>query len=191
MRRSTKYFRRFRMEFDLTRRIPDPILPDGYRWTAWNQALIESHAEVKSASFRGEVDTQLFRSLSNVDGCRCLMREITLHPEFIPDSTWLIRYQPDFEMPPENCGTIQGLRRSRIIGAIQNVGIVPEHRGQGLGRALVLKALQGFRRARLARVCLDVTAKNTKAVELYRSIGFRLLRTSYKEVQVMNEPALV
>lgn len=189
--RRTKYFRRFRMEFDLNSRIPDPILPAGYRWTCWSQALLEPHAEVKSASFQGEVDTQLFRSLSNVEGCRRLMREITLHPEFMPNSTWLIRYQPDFDMPAENCGTIQGLRRSRIIGAIQNVGIVPEHRGFGLGRALVLKALQGFRQARLARVCLDVTAKNTNAVELYRSIGFSLLRTSYKEVQVKNEPALV
>ncbi len=189
--RRTKYFRRFRMEFDLTRRIPEPTLPDGYRWSSWNQALLESHAEVKSASFRGEVDTQLFRSLSNIEGCRRLMREITLHNHFIPESTWLIRYQPDFDMPAKNCGTIQGLKRSRVMGAVQNVGIVPEHRGLGLGRALVLKALQGFRRVRMARVCLDVTAKNTNAVELYRSIGFRLLRTSYKEVRTAQEAALV
>ena len=32
------------------------------------------------------------------------------------------------------------------MGAIQNLGIVPEHRGRGLGSVLMMKALNGFRR---------------------------------------------
>jgi ribosomal protein S18 acetylase RimI-like enzyme len=53
----------------------------------------------------------------------------------------------------------------------------------GLGRALVLKSLHGFRRAGMQRVYLEVTAENTPAVELYRSIGFRLKRTMFKSVE--------
>ncbi|MDA1013873.1 MAG: GNAT family N-acetyltransferase [Planctomycetota bacterium] len=170
--------------------IAKPVLPEGFQWVAWHPAILESHAEVKSRSFEHEIDTQLFRSLTNIEGCRRLMREISLHHEFVPDSTWLIRHQLNRNDPVESCGTIQGVKRSRLVGAIQNVGTVPEHRGLGLGRALVLQSLLGFRRAQLSRVTLDVTAKNTLAVELYQSIGFRLIRTMYKEVLVTREPSM-
>ena len=55
------------------------------------------------------------------------------------------------------------------IGAIQNLGVVPEYRGQGLGRALVRQALEGFYQAGLRRAYLEVTAENSAAVRLYRT----------------------
>ena len=58
--------------------------------------------------------------------------------------------------------------------------VVPEHRGQGLGRALMLQSLHGFRKAGMQRVSLEVTADNRPAVALYRSLGFRLTRTLYR-----------
>src|SRR5438876_101155 len=79
-------------------------------------------------------------------------------------------------------GTIQGVVQTGQWGAVQNVGVAPEHRGRGLGRALVLKSLSGFRTAGVPRVYLEVTARNTAAVQLYRSLGFRLARTTYKAV---------
>ena len=42
------------------------------------------------------------------------------------------------------------------------------------------RTLHGFRAAGLRRVYLEVTAENTPAVELYRSVGFRVIRTMYK-----------
>ena len=69
-------------------------------------------------------------------------------------------------------------------GSIQNIGVVPEHRGLGLGRALVVKSLQGFALAGIERVVLEVTANNLTAVELYRSLGFRVVRTMYRVVPV-------
>jgi ribosomal protein S18 acetylase RimI-like enzyme len=46
----------------------------------------------------------------------------------------------------------------------------------------VLQSLAGFQAAGVSRVYLDVTARNSTAVGLYRSIGFRLARTTYKAV---------
>jgi ribosomal protein S18 acetylase RimI-like enzyme len=68
------------------------------------------------------------------------------------------------------------------IGAIQNLGVVPEYRGYGLGRALVRRALDGFYQAGLRRAYLEVTAENTCAVRLYRAVGFRRAKTLYKAV---------
>ncbi len=74
------------------------------------------------------------------------------------------------------------------MGAIQNVGVAPPWRGRGIGEALVLQALHGFRRAGLARGLLEVTAQNEIAQRLYRRLGFRRTRTLYKAVpETMND----
>src|SRR5579872_7179731 len=110
------------------------------------------------------------------------MSEIVQRETFMPGATWLISCQvaPD---QYEDCGTIQGLVQTGEWGAVQNVGVAPEYRGRGLGRALVLKSLAGFQASGVRRVYLEVTACNLAAVQLYRSVGFRLARTSYKAVE--------
>jgi ribosomal protein S18 acetylase RimI-like enzyme len=80
------------------------------------------------------------------------------------------------------CGSVQGLRERSGVGAIQNLGIVPAHRGRGLGAALLLQALHGFAQAGLARALLEVTAQNEGAIRLYRRLGFRRSKTLYKAV---------
>jgi GNAT superfamily N-acetyltransferase len=188
------YVRRFRMEFDFaTTHLSQPVLPDGYRWVPWQDRLLERHAMTKFESFQYEIDSRVFPCLGDLDGCRALMGEISRQRGFLPGATWLITHRTEPEdhvwRQPVDCGTIQGLAPSINLGAVQNVGIVPEHRGLGLGKALVLKSLHGFRRAGMQRVYLEVTADNTPAVELYRTIGFRLKRTMFKAVEF--EPAQV
>ena len=68
------------------------------------------------------------------------------------------------------------------IGAIQNVGVLRTYRGLGLGRALVRRALAGFRQAGLRQAYLEVTAENAAAVQLYRNVGFRRAKTLYKAI---------
>jgi hypothetical protein len=111
------------------------------------------------------------------------MNDIASHEGFVPQATWLVRFVGSDFQPPQLCGTIQGLRRSKRLGAVQNVGVIPAHRGLGLGKALMLRSLAGFQEAGLQRVTLEVTAANVPAVELYRSLGFKLVKTSYREVR--------
>jgi len=184
------YYKRFRMEIDLHRtQTAEPRLPDGYCWVAWEPGLIDRHGSAKFASFRSEIDAQVFPCLGEEGGCRRLMHEITLRDKFLPEATWLVNHLEADGSPGEDCGTIQGIVQSGGYGAVQNVGVVPECRGMGIGRALVLKALAGFREAKVVRVYLEVTAKNVSAVQLYRSVGFRLARTTYKAVERETEPA--
>jgi ribosomal protein S18 acetylase RimI-like enzyme len=177
------YYKRFRMEIDLNRaRLDAPVLPEGYAWVEWQPVLLERHALAKFESFRAEIDSDVFPSLGDPAGCRALMSEIVQRATFVPGATWLItcRLAPN---QWEDCGTIQGLVQAGQWGAVQNVGVAPEHRGRGLGRALILRSLAGFRAAGVPRVYLEVTASNLAAVQLYRSVGFRLARTTYKAVE--------
>jgi ribosomal protein S18 acetylase RimI-like enzyme len=170
------YFKRFKMEIDLYDAPPTPTLPDGYFWVAWDETLIDLHAEVKFHCFQEEIDAVVFPSLSHRQGCFSLMSEISRRPGFIPGATWLVACAAGY------CGTVQGVRERGALGAIQNLGVTPSHRGRGIGSALLLRALEGFRRAGLGRAFLEVTAQNEAAVRLYRRLGFRCRKTLYKAV---------
>jgi ribosomal protein S18 acetylase RimI-like enzyme len=175
---SITYYKRFRMEVDLDGPPPPALLPSRFRWVGWSESLIDQHAEVKYLSFRDEVDATVFPCLGDRNGCQRLMREIRRKPGFLPGATWLIAG------PEGYCATVQGVMDRGPIGAIQNLGVVPSHRGICLGRALICRALEGFRAAGLRRVYLEVTAENSPAILLYREVGFRKAKTLYKAVDV-------
>jgi ribosomal protein S18 acetylase RimI-like enzyme len=182
---SVTYFKRYRMQIRLRPELFDqPPLADGYRLLAWSREVIGLHAETKYRSFCSEIDSHVFPCLGDLDGCHRLMDEIAGKQGFLPGATWLAVHAANPDGPVEYCGTVQGIADDRFIGGIQNLGVVPEHRGVGLGRALLIKALEGFWRAGLQWGSLEVTAQNTLAVALYRKLGFRRVKTVYKAVEV-------
>jgi GNAT superfamily N-acetyltransferase len=169
------YFKRFKMEVDLAG-LPLPAWAAGFRPLAWRADLLEAHADVLCQCFHGEVDAIVFPSLGNREGCLNLMAEIARRRAFIPEATWLL------VGPDGPCGTVQALRERGVVGAIQNVGILPAWRGKGLGEAMLLQALQGMYQSGLGRAILEVTAHNETATRLYRRLGFRRTRVVYKAV---------
>ena len=181
-----RYFKRYRMEIDL-HRAPLPGLPPlGFGFLPWSLNLVEVHAEVKYRSFLDSMDAQVFPCLADFGGCRDLMRDISDSRDFLPAATWLaVAHGPQ---GPKYCGTIQGVRGAHwSIGRIQNVGVLSEFRGRGLGGQLVLRALHGFRLAGLRYGSLEATADNEDAIRLYRHLGFRHTKTLYK----MTSPVLI
>ena len=170
-----QYFKRYRMEVGLDRPVPATPGPAGFGWAAWSDRLIDAHARAKYDSFRHETDALIFPSLGHPAGCLDLMRAIRCRPGFCPQATWLA-VGPD----GDPAGTVQGLWDGSGVGAIQNLGVVPAHRGYGLGAALLARALAGFRAGGARRVYLEVTAQNGPAVRMYRAFGFKSRRTIYK-----------
>jgi ribosomal protein S18 acetylase RimI-like enzyme len=170
------YVQRLRMEAPL-RSPPWPEVPDGFTLVGWHPDLLRAHAEVKCRAFRFTLDAAIFPNLGHLDGCLQLMRTITGHDGFVPEATWLIRGTDGF------CGCIQGVRGRRRTGAIQNLAVVPDCRGLGLGRALLRACLCGFRADGLDFVQLEVCARNAPAVRLYESAGFVVRRTLYREAR--------
>ncbi len=182
---SLSYFKRFRMEIDLTGRVlVSPVPMAEYRLMAWDDSLLEAHSEAKYQSFREEIDANVFPCLGDWAGCHRLMHEIRGKQGFLPSATWLLAYQGADGDGLDYCGTIQGIRDYAGLGAIQNLGVTPEHRGRQLGTCLLVKALEGFQRAGLRRAFLEVTAQNEGAIRLYQRLGFTKARTVYKAVEV-------
>ena len=178
------YFKRFRMEVDLAEPLfLEPALPQQYRLTPWDDRLLGAHAEVKYRCFRSEMDANVFPSLGQRSGCRRLMTEIAGRSGFVPEATWLLEFWPPEARKPELCGTIQGVSEEKV-GAIQNVGITPPHRGRGLGTILMWHSLAGFKQAGIERVFLEVTAQNSGACRLYERLGFRRTKVVYKASEV-------
>ena len=178
------YFKRYRMEIDLVERHRFcPALPEGYSLVPWEPTLLERHGEVKFLSFRDTIDANVFPCFGELSGCQRLMQEISRKEGFLPGATWLAVYSNGVSQP-EPCGTIQGIRDRFGLGAVQNLGVTPPHRGRGMGGCLLLTALAGCRQAGLARVYLEVTADNEGAIRLYRRLGFATVKTVFKAVEV-------
>lgn len=179
------YFKRYRMELDLDRAFfAAPPCPFDYQLLPFDETLIRDHAVAKFVSFRHELDVNVFPCLGRRDGCLQLMREISKRSGFVPEATWLLRYIDPESGQQEPVGTVQGLQHDGW-GAIQNLGISPQHRGAGLGTLLLHLAAQGFRSVGLGRMHLEVTTDNTAALRLYDRLGFRRAKVVYKASEVV------
>lgn len=176
MSSTINYLTRHRMMISLQRLLPKPMLPDGYVWVPWDNRLIDLFAEVHYLSFRKTLDAHLFRSFNSRAGCWHLINELRGRKEFSPSATWLIAG------PGGCCACIECLTLWPKEGSIQNVAVLPTFRRLGLGRALVLRALQSFAELGMTSASLEVTEENTPAFLLYQRLGFRKMDTSYKEI---------
>ncbi len=59
----------------------------------------------------------------------------------------------------------------RHVGIV-GMGLLPDHRGQGLGRRLLQRTLDDARASGLSRVELTVREDNGSAIALYEKLGF-------------------
>lgn len=179
------YFKRFRMQIDLTQHAEFQVAPShDYQLVPWNDQLVSEHAYAKSQSFCNELDSHIFPCLANYDGCLKLMNEISRRRGFVPQATWLLVFRAPHDGRREFCGTVQGICENTNLGAIQNLGVVPGHRGTGMGTALLKASLSGFRAAGIETVALEVTAHNEGALGLYQRIGFRTTKIVYKSIDI-------
>lgn len=184
---SVVFFKRYRMQFDLRDGVFEAgQIPENFEFHPWSPKLLAAHAEAKYRSFRNEIDSNVFPCLGNADGCLRLMKEISCRQGFVPESTWLVTYRDPDSGRVENCATMQGIRENVDVGSIQNIGVVSGHRGHGIGSLIVQHSLRGFQSVGIKIVTLEVTANNTGAIRLYERLGFRVLRTVYKSVEVAN-----
>jgi ribosomal protein S18 acetylase RimI-like enzyme len=90
------------------------------------------------------------------------------------------RLQPDgvFVAEDPQAGAPVGYVTTRLnpvsrIGWIPNLAVDPAHQGKGLGRALLLHALEFFRRRGMQVAKIETLEQNPVGQALYPSLGFR------------------
>ncbi len=59
------------------------------------------------------------------------------------------------------------------VGGIYGLGVLPENRGRGFGRAILLKAIEKLKEVKVKEIMLQVAAENVTALSLYKSCGFQ------------------
>jgi GNAT superfamily N-acetyltransferase len=68
-------------------------------------------------------------------------------------------------------------------GTIYGLGILPEYRGKGYGRAVLLMAIEQLKKMNIGEITLQVAVENANALGLYKSCGFKERSTmDYYEV---------
>ena len=70
-------------------------------------------------------------------------------------------------------GTAWARHRPGRVGYVHMVAVAPEHRGRGVGRALVVSVLHRFREAGVASAMLETDDVRLPAIRLYLALGFR------------------
>ncbi len=83
-----------------------------------------------------------------------------------------------------NCGYDVSTGKAR--GRIYMLGVVPEHRGRGLGRKMLVEGLSYLKNKGRDIVDITVDSENIAAVHLYISLGFRLLENTLWYEKVMD-----
>lgn len=143
--------------------VPEPAWPTGVsvRTLAEGAAL----ADWNEAYNRSFADHYRFVP-SNVADCEHLMRVAHVPPDSV-----LVAYREDRVVGFCRTG-VHGTR-----GAIDTLGVVPEARGLGLGRALLHWGVADLERRTTAPATLMVEGHNESALRLYREAGFAITRT--------------
>ncbi|MGH2620858.1 MAG: GNAT family N-acetyltransferase [Anaerolineales bacterium] len=86
----------------------------------------------------------------------------------------------------ESAGNLVGYQittRSPIGAHLARLAVHPDRRRQGLGRSLVLEAVQRARAVGLGRLSVNTQADNLASQRLYRSLGFRETGQRYRVLE--------
>jgi ribosomal-protein-alanine N-acetyltransferase len=69
-------------------------------------------------------------------------------------------------------------------GHVVSVAVLEEHRGKGIGKALMLEGISGALHKKIDEIYLEVRVSNTGAIKMYEKLGFDTksrLRSYYRD----------
>jgi len=102
------------------------------------------------------------------------------------DSLRAALVQADSATIIESAGALAGYQittQSPLGAHLARLAVHPDHRRQGLGRSLVLEALESARQSGLSRLSVNTQADNLASQRLYRSLGFRETGQRYRVLE--------
>jgi mycothiol synthase len=153
------------MRFDLSHAIPSVVVPPDVSFFTWTSERSHDFFTAYDASFR---DRPGFPGWSEQEW----VRWTSGNPTFRPDLSYLA------EIQGQAAGFITNEEDDTApepTGYINQVGVDPRWRRQGIGAALVVRSLQAWQEEGKVAVMLHVNVNNTGAIRLYQQLGFSIV----------------
>ena len=152
-----------------------PISVDQIQIRRWTENDYQHAAGVITAAYRAHIDSEINDQYRTTAGSMRFLNNIVRFPGcgvFDPEASFVAIHQPGNAL----IGLILCSRVRDDVGHVTQVCLVPEHRGQGLGEALLDYTCGALRRRKFNLLTLTVTETNHRAVDLYRKLGFETRR---------------
>jgi ribosomal protein S18 acetylase RimI-like enzyme len=141
----------------------------------WSDSDYQSAAAVITAAYRGHVDAQINDQYRTLSGSLRFLNNIVRFPGcglFDPASSFIAMHKANRHV----AGLILCSKVRHDVGHVTQVCVLPEYRSRGLGEALLASTACALRNRGASLLSLTVTEGNTRAVELYKRLGYETKR---------------
>lgn len=170
-----RLFLTLRLQGDGAPKVPVMQLPREFHIRRWAEHDYQLSALVITAAYRGHIDSEINDQYRTNAGSIRFLNNIVRFPGcgiFDADSSFVVTHQSS----NEPVGLILCSRVKEDVGHVTQICLVPEYRGRGLGENLLACTHQALCKRNFRLLSLTVTEANTRAVDLYRRLGFETLR---------------
>jgi ribosomal protein S18 acetylase RimI-like enzyme len=141
----------------------------------WSEHDYQSAAAVITAAYRGHVDSEINDQYRTLSGALRFLNNIVRFPGcgvFDSDSSFVV-FHKDVKSV---IGVILCSRVRHDVGHVTQVCVLPEYRSRRIGEALLAQTAGALRKRGFSSLSLTVTEANSRAVDLYKRLGFETKR---------------
>jgi ribosomal protein S18 acetylase RimI-like enzyme len=141
----------------------------------WTERDYQPAAAVITAAYRGHVDAQINDQYCSLSGSLRFLNNIVRFP-----GCGTFDATASFVAVHRSLGNLVGIILcSKVrddVGHVTQVCVLPEYRSKNIGKALMAATAASLGSRGFRSLSLTVTEANTGAVELYRRLGFTIIR---------------
>lgn len=141
----------------------------------WSDQDYQTAAAVITTAYRGHVDSQINDQYRSLSGSLRFLNNIVRFPGcgmFDGESSFVALHRKTKNI----VGLILCSRVRQDVGHVTQVCVLPEYRSHGIGVSLLEATAENLRERNFRVLSLTVTEANSRAVELYRKLGFETTR---------------
>ena len=148
----------------------------GLRTERWHERHMAACAELIHLTYANHIDGAINDQYRSRSGAMKFLKNIVILPgcgQFEARASFVLRD----ELTDQLIGVVLTSIVAPGVGHTTQLCVLPGHQGHGLGRRLMLAAMDALKEQRASELSLTVTSSNEKAVKLYEELGFRKLKT--------------
>jgi ribosomal protein S18 acetylase RimI-like enzyme len=148
----------------------------GLRLSRWNDRYFDPCAKLIYLSYANHIDGDINDQYRSKAGALRFLKNIILLPgcgQFVPGASFVLHMPGSDDL----LGAVLTSEVSPGVGHTTQLCVLPGHQGNGLGRALMITAIDALRGLKFHELTLTVTSVNHGAVQLYEKLGFRTLKS--------------